>query len=331
MTGVLLSKATLARFGEGLAAAANESGIALRLQHLPDDPGARLVPQQCAQIEIAYLSRDWRFSEHYRCFGDTVSAAPNIKWVHFSSTGVDQHPFLPALLKRGVKVTSSIGSNGEPVAQTAICGLLMLARRFPRWWDAQRRRAWEPMRGEAVPRDLMGQTAVIVGLGIIGGSVARFCRALGLRVIGVRRSPRADDPVDEAHTLTALPELLPRCDWVVLACTHTEETHHLLNAQTLALLPKGAHVVNVSRGGVVDEKALIDALRSGRLGGAYLDVFEKEPLPPDSPLWDLPNVIVTPHNAQASDGNDRRSAEIFFANLRQWARGAPLRNLAASA
>ena len=329
MTGVLLSKGTAARFGDGLAAAARESGLELRLLHLPDDPGARLDAQERARIEVAYLSRDWRFSDHYRAFGDTVPACPNLKWVHFSSTGVDQHPFLPALFQRGVKVTSSIGSNGEPVAQTAICGLLMLARGFPHWWAAQGRHAWEPVRGEKAPRDLRGQSVLVIGLGTIGSAVARFCQALGMRVIGVRRNPRPDDPVDEAHTLAALPELLPRCNWVVLACTHNDETHHLLNAKSLALLPKGARVVNVARGGMVDEPALIEALKSGHIDGAHLDVFEKEPLPPDSPLWDLPNVIITPHNAQASDGNDRRSAEIFFANLRQWARGKPLRNVAA--
>lgn len=327
MTGFLLSREFVASFGEGFAAAAREAGLEPQVTHLPDDPKLRLTPEDCARIEVAYLSRDLRFSEHYRTFGDTVRAAPNLKWVHFSSTGIDQHPFLPQLIERGVNLTSSIGSNGEPVGHTAICGLMMLARGFPRWLDAQRRHAWEPVRGEAVPRDLRGQTVVIVGLGIIGGTVARFCRALGMHVVAVRRSPKQPgDPADEMHTPAALPELWPRAQWVVLACTHTPETHHLVNAQTLAQMPSGACVINVSRGGVVDEPALIEALRSGHLAGAYLDVFAKEPLPAESPLWNMPNVIVTPHNAQVSSGNDRRSAEIFLANLRKWARGEPLRD-----
>ena len=277
--------------------------------------------------EIAYLTRDITFSEHYPAFGETLAAAPNLKWAHFVNTGVDQHPFLRNLVERGIRLTTSAGSNGEPVAQTAICGLLMLARRFPHWWAAQGRREWAPMRGDAVPRDLQGQTVLIVGLGTVGMTVARFCQMLGMLVIGVRCSPwRPEDPVHEIHTLAALPELLARCDWVVLACPLTPETRRIINSATLARLPRGAHLVNVARGEIVDESAVIAALRSGQLGGAYLDVFEKEPLPADSPLWDLPNAIVSPHNASASSGNDDRAMRIFLANLVKWARGKPLQN-----
>ena len=327
MTGILLSKGTLASYRDGLAAAAREAGLDARVLHLPDDPKTCFSPEDSASIEIAYLTRDIRFSEHYRAFGEAVSTASNLKWVHFVSTGVDQHPFLRNLVERKVRLTTSAGSNGEPVAQTAICGLLMLARNFPHWWAAQGRREWAPLRGDASPRDLKGQTVLILGLGSIGMAVARFCQALGMHVIGVRRSPRRpDDPVQEMHTLAALPDLLPRCDWVVLACPLTPETRRIVNAGTLARLPRGARLVNVARGGVVDEAALLQALKSGQLGGAYLDVFEKEPLPPDSPLWSLPNVILTPHNASVSSGNNDRATQIFFANLVQWAKGAPLQN-----
>jgi D-2-hydroxyacid dehydrogenase (NADP+) len=148
-----------------------------------------------------------------------------------------------------------------------------------------------------------------------------------MHVIGVRRSPRRpEDPVDEMCAFARLETVLPRCDWVVLACPYTPESHHLLNARTLALLPRGARVINVARGSVADEPALAAALKSGHLGGAYLDVFETEPVPADSPLWDIPNVIVSPHNASASSGNDARATEIFFANLGKWARGEPLAN-----
>ncbi|MFN7086053.1 MAG: D-2-hydroxyacid dehydrogenase [Burkholderiales bacterium] len=327
MPGMLLSRGFVAEFGERLAAVAAEANLETDFIYLPDDAKARLTPAECDRIEIAYLTRDIRFSALYPGFGDAVTAARNLKWVHFVSTGIDQHPFLPALIARGVRLTTSAGSNGEPVGQTAICGLLMLARGFPHWMDAQRRHAWEPVRGSAAPRDLRGQTVAIVGLGTIGATVARFCQALGMHVIGVRRRPlQPGDPVDEMHTLATLPAVLPRCDWVVLACPLTDDTRHLLNTETLALLPRGARVVNVARGGVVDQQALIDALKSGHLGGAYLDVFEQEPLPADSPLWDLPDVVITPHNASASAGNDRRAAEIFFTNLARWARGETLHN-----
>jgi phosphoglycerate dehydrogenase-like enzyme len=128
------------------------------------------------------------------------------------------------------------------------------------------------------------------------------------------------------HAPAALPELLPRCQWVVLACPLTPETRRIMNAGTLARLPRGAFLINVARGGLADEGAVIAALKSGQLGGAYLDVFEQEPLPPDSPLWGLPNAILSPHNASASAGNDERATRIFLGNLERWAHGRPLQN-----
>ncbi len=327
MTGILLSKGFVAQFGAELQAAAKAAGVTPNIIHLPDDASQRLPATGIAKIEAAYLTRDIRFSDHYVTFGDTVKAASNLKWVHFTSTGIDQHPFLPALHERKVRLTTSAGTNGEPVGQTAFCGLLMLARGFPRWITAQRDRRWDPARGKDTPRDLQGQTVVIVGLGTIGATVARLCQTLGMKVIGLRRSPKRDgDPVDEMHTLDKLPSLLPKCDWWVLACPYTKETHQLINAKTLALMPKHAYLINVARGAVADEKALIAALQSKQIAGAYLDVFEKEPLPADSPLWDIPNVIVSPHNASASDGNDKRAAKVFVDNLQLYAGGKKMHN-----
>lgn len=326
MTGMLLSKKFMAAAGEALGATAKRAGISPEIVDLPAD-GTPLPAADCARIEVAFLTRDIRFSPLYKTFGDAMVAAKNLKWVHFTSTAIDQHPFLPQLRERGVKLTTSAGTNGEPVAQTAIAGLLMLARRFPQWLDAQRRHAWEPMRGESVPADLRGQTVMVVGLGVIGMPIARFCQALGMHVIGIRRTPKsANEPLDEIHPPARFGELLPRCQWLVLACPHTKETHHMLNAAMIEKLPRGAGLINVARGGVVEEQAVIAALKSGQLGCAHLDVFEKEPLPADSPLWDMPNLILTPHNASASAGNDGRAFEMFLSNLEKWARGETLQN-----
>ncbi|MDB5811991.1 MAG: putative D-2-hydroxyacid dehydrogenase [Betaproteobacteria bacterium] len=327
MTGLLLSKSFVAKYGGELNEVAQRVKLKPEILHLPDDPQARMSQADCDRIEVTMQTRDVRFSDYFKGFGDALIAATNLKWAHFHSTAIEQHVFVPPLLARGVKLTTSAGSNGEPVAQTAIAGLLMLARRFPHWLDAQRRHAWEPLRGDAAPADLRGQTVIVVGLGNIGMPVAQFCRALSMHVIGIRRTPKkADDPFDEIYPLAELGKLLPRCQWLVLACPYTKETHHIVNADTLAQLPRGAALINVARGRVVDEPALIDALKAGQVGCAYLDVFEKEPLPADSPLWALPNVIVTPHNASVSAGNDRRSAQIFLANLEKWACGEPLAN-----
>ena len=327
MTGLLLSPVFVANYRRELDEAAQRVGITPDIIHLPADAEARLAPADCDRIEATMLTRDIRFSPLFKTFCDTLTAAKNLKWAHFHSTAIDQHPFVPILLERGVRLTTSTGSNGEPVAHTAIAGLLMLARGFPHWLDAQRRHAWEPMRGAHTPADLRGQTIMVVGLGTIGMPIARFCQALGMHVIGIRRTPkRADDPLDEIHPPARFTELLPRCQWLVLSCPHTQETHFMLDAAALKRLPHGASLINVARGGVADEAAVIDALKSGQLGQAYLDVFDKEPLPADSPLWAMPNVVVTPHNASASSGNDRRSAEIFMRNLERFARGEGLLN-----
>jgi phosphoglycerate dehydrogenase-like enzyme len=324
----LLSQAFLRDFGEPFRTACAEARITPEVVQLPEAPGEPLDPAVAARIEVAYLTRDWRYSaDAYGKFRDAMFAGPAVKWVHFMSTGIDQHPFVPKLVGQGTKLTTSAGTNGEPVAFTAIASLLMLARKFPVWLDAQRRRAWEPMRGTAVPQDVRGQTLLVVGMGHIGATVARFAQALGMHVIGIRRSAQQPgDPVDEMHTLAALPDLLPRCDWIVLACPLTAETRRIINAQTIAKLKRGAGFINVARGGVMDQAAVIEGLKSGQIGWAHLDVFEQEPLPADSPLWDLPNVILTPHNAGASAGNDRRAAELFIANIPLWARGETLPN-----
>ena len=141
------------------------------------------------------------------------------------------------------------------------------------------------------------------------------------------RGPRVGvEPVDELHPPLALEALLPRCDWLVITCPLTPATRGLVDARLIARLPRGARLINIARGEIVREAALIEALRSGHLAGAYLDVFEQEPLPPDSPLWDLPDVIVSPHSSGASLGNEERTLAIFLENLARWHRGAPLVN-----
>jgi phosphoglycerate dehydrogenase-like enzyme len=132
--------------------------------------------------------------------------------------------------------------------------------------------------------------------------------------------------VDELVTPSQLKEILPRTDWLALASPLTEETRHVIDAEAIALMPRGSHILNIARGEVVDEAAMIDGLRTGQLAGAYLDVFEVEPLPGESPLWSMPNVIVTPHNSSISKGNDRRAADFFFRNLAAWAKDEAMIN-----
>jgi phosphoglycerate dehydrogenase-like enzyme len=326
MTAILLSHRFHQTSGAALLAQAAELGVKLEPIVLPADQEARLDADACKRIEIAYFSQDL-FPDFSRQFFSACYKAEQLRWLHIFNAGTD-HPVFGQMLERGVRVTTSSGANAEPVGVTAAAGMLMLARRFPRWMAAQRRHAWEPVRGDSAPDDLRGQTLLLVGVGEIGKTMARIAQALGMHVIGVRRGSRQpEDPVDEMHPPAALDRLLPRAQWLALTCPLTDETRGMIDARRLARLPQGARLVNVARGEIVDEQALIAALSSGHLGGAYLDVFEHEPLPAESPLWDLPNVVLSPHNAAASTGNDARATAMFLHNLGLSARGEPMKNM----
>ena len=272
---------------------------------------------QIATIEAAYYSRDvWegtvksQLSPAARAFWAIVDRAPNLKWLSVFSSGTDHQQYQPHM-QRGVRLTTGAGAQAEPVAIAAVTGLLALARRLPHWWAAQQRSEWAPLRGAEVPPDLRGQTAIIVGTGYIGGNIARLLQAVGMKTIGIRKRVQPTEHFDEVHPISAIDSLLPSCDWLVLACPLTPETRGLMDARRLALMRPSAGLVNVARGEVVDEGALAAALAAQRLGRAYLDVFTSEPLPRESPLWKLPNVMISPHNAGASTGTYARGWKSF--------------------
>jgi phosphoglycerate dehydrogenase-like enzyme len=320
--GLYASAAFFADHDGEIARIERESGAAFERIAVPES--GPLDAAVLDRIEIGFFSSDVIGSPLARPFYGALRRAPRLRWLHVAHAGTDA-PIYAELLARGVRITTSSGDTAVPIAQTAITGLLMLARGFPRWIDGQRRHAWEEHPGNALPADLEGQTLLLVGVGAIGNEIGRLAQALGMRVVGVRRSAqRPGDHVDELHPPSALPALYPRADWLAIASPLTDETRGLIDAAALAALPAGARVLNVARGAIIDEPALIDALRSGHLGGAYLDVMQEEPLPAGSPLWDLPNVILTPHNSSASSGNAGRLDARFLRNLERWARGEPL-------
>jgi phosphoglycerate dehydrogenase-like enzyme len=324
MTTLLVSHRIALDSGADIEHRSRSRGYPVEIVALPAERDARLPDTVCAGVETAFFSGDM-FPDYSRQFFSAVRKAPKLKWLHVFNAGVD-HPIYGEMLSRGVRLTTSAGTAAEPIAHTAIAGLLMLARRFPRWMADQRNHRWDPMRPPDVPRDLPGQTAVIVGVGNIGREIARLAKAFGLRVIGVRRSAGTVSSLDELHPPARLPEILPSADWLIIAAPLTPETRGLISADLISKLPPHAGVINVARGEIIDEAALVDALRSGRLAGAFLDVFDREPLPEDSPLWDMPNVIVTPHNSAAASGNDARIYEMFMENLARWHRGEALLN-----
>lgn len=241
---------------------------------------------------------------------DDVLLTPHLRWVQSISAGTEQFP-APRLAEAGVALTSARGVHGPQVAEHALALLLALTRGVGAATLGRARRSWEwpPV------VELGGLTMGILGLGVIGEAVAVRARALGMRVIGTSRSPDAyRGPADEVLSFDRVDEVFRRSDVVVVALPGGEETRHLVDAARLALLGEG-WLVNVGRGSVVDEGALVEALTSGSLRGAGLDVFESEPLPESSPLWDLSNVVITPHVAGASPHYGSRLAEVFRANL----------------
>lgn len=277
--------------------------------------------------EVTGLSTKHETLPETQRFYDALAASARLRWVQVHSAGADR-PIYRQLLARGVQVATGSGANGRVVAHSALAGLLALARRLPQQWQAQRAHAWEPLLKTGLPRDLEGQHAVLVGWGPIGQHLGALLQALGLRVTVVRQQDRPAGPGYATVPAERLPDVLGDCDWLVLVCPLTERTRGLVDAEAIARLPARAQLVNVSRGEVVDEPALVEALRSGRLAGAYLDVFAHEPLAAHSPLWDLPNVIATPHSAGFSDGNEARVDRMFIDNLRRWVAGEGLHKLA---
>jgi len=308
---ILVSELVEARFAAALdAAAPGMTRVVVGPGGASGDP---------ARVEVAFFSGDL-YPDGTRAFVSALARAESLRWLHTFSAGVD-HPWFQKLHASGVRLTTSSGSAAPPIAQTVMLYLLALTRGLPAWADAQRRRAWEPHE----VRDLTGMRLGVAGLGPIGLEVARLGAAFGMEVVGLRRTPRGDEPC-ETWPLGRLDELLPRVDALVLALPLAPETRRLVGERELALLPPGALLVNVGRGEVVDEAALVRALESGRLGGAGLDVFEREPLPPESPLWALPNVIVTPHASGTSAASRERACALFLDNLARYVRGEPLRN-----
>ena len=271
---------------------------------------------------------DISFSAHLT--PDMVARARRVRWVHSSAAAIEGLLPADALRRRGIIVSNSRGIQAVPMAEQVMGGLLVLARRFNQTFAAQLERKWiQHELCDEWPWMLFGRTMTIVGLGTTGEEIARRAHAFGMSVRGVRRHPdRAYPPfVERVVGPDQLPDVLRGCDVLVISAPSGAATRHLIGAEQLAALNRGAIVVNVARSSIVDQQAMIGALESGQLGGAVLDVFDREPLPQDDPLWSMPNVVITPHSAgfRATHWDD--VTELFIDNLRRYQKGEPLLNV----
>lgn len=250
----------------------------------------------------------------------------SLRWVQLASAGADAY-CAPGVLPEGCLLTNATGGYGLAISEHMLACLFALRKKLPAYLRQQDAHIWKSA-GQV--RAVQGSTVVCLGMGDIGGAFARRCKALGCTVIGVkRRASERPDFVDELYTVDRLDEVLPRADVLAMSMPNTPATYHMLNERTLGLLPEGAVVLNVGRGNAVDQDALCAALKSGRLAGAALDVADPEPLPADHPLWDAPNLILTPHisGGWSLPETLERIVHIAADNLAAYRAGQPLQNI----
>lgn len=259
-----------------------------------------------------------------------LAAASRLRWIHSPAAGIGGMLY-PEMLASAVVLTNSRGLAAESIAEHVVAVTLALFRRLPLAFARQAGRTWAQDEISAPPGNRMvsGSHVVIIGLGAIGAATALRMHGLGARVTGIRRRERAPDVpgVTDVRPPEELPGVLPHADVVVVAAPRTHLTRGLIGAGAIGAMPAGAVLVNVSRGGLVDERAVAAALRSGHLAGAALDVFGHEPLPPDSPLWTVPNLLITPHTSGFGPDHWDRAAGLFARNLRRFEQGEPLLNV----
>jgi phosphoglycerate dehydrogenase-like enzyme len=276
---------------------------------------APLAPEVLASVEIAFGPLTT----------EDALRAPRLRWVQIQSAGCEYYTKEGNVFPHSrVALTNASGVFDLPIAEHVIGMMLGHTRDLFHYVRRQADGRWN--RDKAVVRDFSGSTVGIVGLGSIGTAVAVRARALGARVLGLRRTPSQDDPVDAAYTPDRLHEMLAQCDFVALCLPATGDTRHMIDAAALGAMRPHVFLTNIGRGGAIDTDALVSALRAGRIGGAGLDVTDPEPLPDGHPLWSMDNVIITPHTAGGSPGDEDRIHALFLKNIVRYIGGQELIN-----
>lgn len=296
-----------------------------------DHKGAEFTrtPEQEARWISFLAEADILFDFDQTHLGELPDLAPKVRWIQATSSGIGQFVKRMGYAERmpDTVITKASGVHARPLAEFCLMVMLFFRKGLPRMIRHQARKHWERYAGS----DLEGRSVVIVGLGGVGREVARVSGALGMRVIGVDLDgvgAELDSGLLDSFVCAAdFSTVLPEAEHLVLIAPHTPATEGMVGRKELALMPAGAILINVSRGALVDEEALIDALDCGHLGGAGLDVFQQEPLPPGSPLWTMPNVLVSPHSGSTSDQENRRLTDLFCENLIRFLAGRPLINV----
>lgn len=292
----------------------------MRVVHLPNYDGLdRELPD--TDIFVGYSLR-----------AEQLAVARKLKWIHATAAAVGQLMY-PELRASGIEVTNASGVHRVPMAEHILGTLVALARRFPDCMRYQQQShwaqqdLWDGVPAAMRPRELRGQTVLFIGFGAIGREVAKIAQSLGIRIWAVTRSGHADTNLAERlFPASVLHEALPQADFVILAAPETPETTKMMGAREFALMKPSAYFINVARGALVDERALIEALEQRKIAGAALDVASQEPLPPESPLWKANNMFITPHVSAVSEHLWDRQTSLVIENLERWFSGRELLN-----
>ena len=281
--------------------------------------------EQTKEWNTLLASADILFDFDRSHWDDLPEVATNLKWIQATSAGIGQLVRSRGYLDRTKWIfTTASGVHIRPLAEFVIMSMLMFAKDYFRIQKQQSNKVWEYY----TAYELRDYTLGIVGLGKIGREIARCAKAFDMRVVGTRRNPAGRlENVDELYNPSELSSVLRQSNFLCLSTPHTDETNNMIGAKEIATLPDKAVLINISRGAIVDEEALIQALNSGKLLGASLDVFQNEPLPPDSPFWTMPNVIISPHSASNGIDENMRIVELFCENLTRFVDGRPMLNV----
>jgi len=252
--------------------------------------------------------------------------APNLKWLHITTVGMERYSSMD-FMQSNIIITNSRGVISIPIAEQTLMFMLMLTKNARRLVISQEKKLWDRF----TTPELYGKTAGLIGIGSIGNEIAKRARGMGMRVIATRRSATGSGPgnsdIDKMYPRDQLKELLHDSDFVVVAAPLTDETKGMMGTAEFKAMKKTAYIINIARGPIINEAAMIQALKEGWIAGAGLDVFEKEPLPPDNELWTMPNVVISPHSSGVSEMQPYRLVDLFCDNLRRYINKQPLLNL----
>ena len=252
-----------------------------------------------------------------------ISLFPNLKWIQLSSAGINHVP-IDKILSQDIMLTNNKGGYSIPIAEWIVLKLLEMIKNTREFYNKQNEKVWKM---DTSLMEIQGRTVGFIGTGSIASEAAKRLEAFGLNIIGINSSGKEVEYFHQCFSIDKINKVVSKCDFLVIATPYTEKTHHLIDEVVFSHMKDGTYLVNIARGSIIDEKALINNLKSGKIKKAALDVFEVEPLPENSPLWEMENVIISPHNSWVSDMNSNKRYEIVYENMKNYINGEKLVNI----